>query len=86
MSKSVLAPAVIPIRFANWGPMLVGIVCLGIGSWFAIGTLVDLDFVFANHLNSWPPQVFIEIGITMMLVGFGSWSLWRGVRSTARHK
>jgi hypothetical protein len=45
MSKLVLTPVANPIRVAHWGPMLLGIVCLGIGLWFAIGAFVDIDFI-----------------------------------------
>ena len=71
MSKPVLAPAANPIRVANWGWMLLGIVCLVIGALFAIGACVDLDFIHANHLNGWPIQVVREIGIATILMGFG---------------
>ncbi len=80
MSKPVLA------RVANWGLMLLGIVCLGIGLCFATGAFVDLDFIDVNHLKSWPPQVIIEMSIAMMLMVFGPWCLLQGIRSTVRHK
>ena len=81
MSKPILTPKANPIRVANWGPMLLGIACLGIGLWFAIAAFVDLDFIHVNHLNTWPTPVIIEIGIAMLLMGFGPWCLLQGVRS-----
>jgi hypothetical protein len=86
MSKPVLAPTASPSRVASRGPMLLGIGCLGIGLWFATGAFVDLDFIHVNHLNNWPTQVIIELGIAMMLMSFGPWCLLQSVRSIARHK
>ena len=86
MSKPVLAPAAKSIRVTNWGLMLLGIVCLGIGLWFATGAVVDLDFMKFNHLNSWPSQVIIEISIAITMIGFGPWCLLYGFRATVRHK
>jgi hypothetical protein len=86
MSKSVLAAPLKPVRFANWGLMLLGMACLGLGLLPTIGTLVDLDIIFANHLHGWwPRELIIEIAIAIPLVGFGSWSLWHGIRSVTRH-
>jgi hypothetical protein len=82
MSKSVLGPAVDPSFLASWGRRLLGIACLGIGFLFAIGTLVDLDVILANHIDRWPVQVIIEMGIAAMLMVFGSWCLLRRVRSS----
>lgn len=84
MSKSVVGPAVNPLLLANWGPMLLGIVCLGIGFWFAIGTLINLDFMLANHNDSWPLRVIVEVGIAVTFMVFGSWFLLQGVRSSRR--
>jgi hypothetical protein len=86
MSKSVVAPATNPIRVAHWGPILLGILCLGIGLWFAIGVLINLDFIFLNHLTGWPTQVIVEICIAMMLMCLGPWCLLQGIRSSIRHK
>ncbi len=86
MSKSVVGPAVDPIRLANWGPMVLGIVCIGISFWFAIRTLINLDFLLANHMDSWPIQVIIETGIAVMLMVSGSWSLLRGAWLSRRQR
>jgi hypothetical protein len=86
MSKLVLAPAANPIRVANWGLMLLGVVCLGIGLSSAIGAFVDLDFMDVNHLNGWPASVIIEIGVAVILMGFGPWCLLHAIRSRGRHK
>jgi threonine/homoserine/homoserine lactone efflux protein len=85
MSNSVLAAVVKPVRVGKWGLMLLGVVCLGVGLLSTIGTLVDLDIIFADNLNGWTRQVIVEIGMAVTLVGFGSWSLWRGSRSVTRH-
>jgi len=84
LSKPVLAPAANPIRVANWGPMLLGVVCLGIGLWFAVGAFVDLDYMDVNHLDGWPPSVIIEIGVAMTLMCIGPWCLLHGIRSPSR--
>jgi hypothetical protein len=68
---------------ANWGLMFLGIACLGIGLWFAVGAFVDLDFMNANHLRRWPSQVIIETGIAMILIGLGPWCLLQGVRTSS---
>jgi hypothetical protein len=86
MSEPVLARAADAIRIANRGLMLLGIVCLGTGLLFATGAFVDLDFINRNHLNTWPPQVIIEMSIAMMLMSFGPWCLLQGFRSTVDHK
>jgi hypothetical protein len=83
MAKPILVPEAHAVRVANWGLRFLGIVCLGIGLLFAIGAVVDLDFMIANHLNGWPPQVIIEIGIAMMLMGFGPWCLLQRIRATS---
>ncbi len=81
MSRPVPAPRAKPRRIANWGPMLLGIVCLGIGLVFAIGAFVDLDYMDANHLDSWPLTVIIEIGVAVILAVFGPWCLLLGIRA-----
>jgi hypothetical protein len=81
MSKPVIARAADPIRAANWGLMLLGIVFLGIGLWSATGAFVDLDFINVHHLNSWPHQVNIEMSIAIILMGLGPWCVLRGIRS-----
>jgi hypothetical protein len=86
MSEPVLAPVANPSRATKWGLMFLGIVCLGIGMWSASGAFVDLDFINVNSLNSWPPQVIIEISIALMQMNFGLWCLLEGVRSTGRNK
>jgi hypothetical protein len=63
---------------------LLGIVCLGIGSWVALSTLYNLDERFANHLNEGLPRpVMIRFCIVLLMAGLGSWSLWRGSHSAA---
>ncbi|APW58821.1 hypothetical protein [Paludisphaera borealis] len=58
---------------------ILGIVCLGIGSWVALTTLYNLDERFADHLNEWLPQpVMIRLCFALLMTGLGSWSLWRG--------
>ena len=37
MSEPVLDPPANPIRGTSWGLMLLGLVCLGMGLWFATG-------------------------------------------------
>jgi hypothetical protein len=88
MAKTVRARAAHTVRIANWGLMFLGIACLGIGLWLAIGAVVDLDFMNANHLKRWPLQVIIEIGIAILLMGFGPWCLLQRFRapSTDRSK
>ncbi len=71
MAKPVLAPVAHPIRGANWGLILLGIICLGIGLWLATGAVVNIDFMNDNHLKRWPPQVITEIVVAMTLMGFG---------------
>jgi hypothetical protein len=83
MAKKVRANAAHTVRVANWGLMLFGIACLGMGLWLAIGAVVDLDYMNANHLKHWPPQVIIEIGIAMMLMGFGPWCLLHRFRASS---
>jgi hypothetical protein len=82
MAKPVLAPVAHPIRVANWGLMLLGIICLGIGLWFATGAVVDIDFMNANHLKRWSPHVITEIVVSMTLMGFGPWCLLQGIRKS----
>ena len=82
MAKPVPAPVVHPIRVANWGLILLGIICLGIGLWFATGAVVDIDFLNDNRLKRWPPQVITEIVVTMTLMGFGPWCLLHGIRKS----
>lgn len=76
MAKPVLA-------VSNWGLMSLGIACLGIGLWFAIGALVDLDFMNANHLKCWPSQVIMEISIALILMGLGPWCVLQGIRTSS---
>jgi hypothetical protein len=83
MPKPVLAPVAHPIRVANWGLILLGITCLGIGLWFATGTVVDIDFMNDNHLKRWPPQVITEIVVTIILMSFGPWCLLQGIRKSS---
>jgi hypothetical protein len=62
---------------------ILGIVCLGIGSWVAFATLYNLDERFSNHLNEWLPlPVMARFCFALLMTGLGSWSLWRGSRST----
>jgi hypothetical protein len=82
MAKPVVAPVAHPIRVANWGLMLLGIICLGIGLWFATGAVVDIDFMNDNHLKRWPPQVIAEIVVAMTLMGFGPWCFLQGIRKS----
>ncbi len=86
MSHPVPAPRANPRRIANWGPMLLGILCLGIGLVFAIGAFVDLDYMDANHLDTWPPTVIMEIGVAVILAVFGPWCLLHGIRAPGRQK
>ena len=80
MARPVLAPVARPIRAANWGLIILGIICLGIGLWFAIGAVVDIDFMNDNHMKGWPRQVITEIVVAMTLMGFGPWCLLQGIR------
>ena len=86
MSTPVTARGAYPTRVTKWGLMLLGIVCLGIGLWFATGAFVDLDFMDVNHLNGWPASVIIEIGTAVILMGVGPWCLLHAIRSRGRHK
>jgi hypothetical protein len=86
MSKPVLAPAANPMGVAHWGLMLLGIVCLGIGLLYATAVFVDLDCISRNHLNTWPPQVIIEMSIAILVMGCGPWCLLQGIRSMVAHK
>jgi hypothetical protein len=87
MSNPVVAPAANPIRVARRGFILLGVVCLGIGLFYAAAATVDLDFIDRNHVKIWPPQVIIEMSVAVMLMGFGPWCLLRGIRSpTVRHQ
>ena len=85
MSTPVTARAAYPTRVTKWGLMLLGIVCLGIGLWFATGAFVDLDFMNVNHINGWPPSVIVEISFAVMLMAFGPWYTLQGIRSTVRY-
>ncbi len=68
---------------ATWMAVL-GIVCLGIGSWVAFATLYNLDDRFSKHLNGWlPVAVMARFCFALLMTGLGSWSFWRGSRSTA---
>ena len=82
MAKPVLAPVVHPIRDANWGLILLGIICLGIGLWFATGTVVNIDFMNDNHLKRWSPRVITEIVVAMTPMGVGPWCLLQGIRKS----
>jgi hypothetical protein len=62
--------------------MLFGLVCLGIGLWFATAAFVDLDFKNVNHMNGRSSQVVIEISTSLMLIGFGPRRLLRGKRGS----
>jgi hypothetical protein len=63
---------------------VLGIACLGIGTWVALATLYNLDQRFANHLNEWLPRAdMIRFGFVLLMTGLGSWSLWRGSLSAA---
>jgi hypothetical protein len=64
------------------GLILLGFTCLGIGLWFATGTVVDIDFMNDNHLKRWPPQVITEIVVTIILMSFGPWCLLQGIRKS----
>src|SRR5262249_33791812 len=88
MARPVPAAVAHPIHAANWGLILLGIICLGLGLWFATGTVVEIDFMNDNHLRRWPPQVMTEIVVTMILMGFGPWCLLQGIRKslTGRYK
>jgi hypothetical protein len=86
MPSPVPAPSANPSRIANWGPMLLGVVCLGIGVLFAIGAYVDVDFMDVNDLDRWPPSVIMEIGAAVILTVFGPWCLLHGIRSRGRQK
>jgi hypothetical protein len=61
-----------------------GVLCLVLGSWFALATLCNLDERFDGHLKEWLPlPVMIRFGLALLMTGLGSWSLWRASRSTA---
>jgi hypothetical protein len=64
----------------------LGVAFLGIGLWSATGAVVDLDLINDHHPNSWPHQVVVEMGIAIMLMGFGPWCLLRGIRSPVRQR
>jgi hypothetical protein len=64
--------------------MVLGIVCVGIGSWVASATLYNLDERFANHLDEWLPRpVMIRSCFVLLMTGLGSWTLWHSSLSTA---
>jgi hypothetical protein len=68
---------------AAWMAVL-GIACLGTGTWVALATLYNLDERFANHLTEWLPRsVMIRFGFVLLMTGLGSWSLWRVSLSTS---
>ena len=82
MARQVVAPVALLIRVANWGLILLGIICLGIGLCFATGAVVDIDFMNDNQLKRWPPQVITEIVVTIILMAFGPWCLLQGIRKS----
>jgi hypothetical protein len=87
VSDPVVVPSANPIRVARWGFVLLGVVCLGIGLFYATAAIVDLDFIDRNYLKAWPPQVVIEMSAAVMLMGLGPWCLLRGIRNpTVRHQ
>jgi hypothetical protein len=85
MSTPVTNRAAYPTRVTKWGLILLGIVCLGIGLWFATGAFVDLDFMNVNHMNGWSRSVIFEMSFAVMLMASGPWCMLQGIRSTVRH-